>query len=485
MDFSKIKNYCKNTSTIIFVLLTLAFLIRIFPLIYNPIRGWDETVYLNLGQQLSNSFLNYSLLFSGWNDFIPSTDIVYGWPNIGFRAPLLPYVFSLFSFLKLDFLIQFIVPVFSVFSIYLVFLLGEKLFNKNVGLYSALLLSLIPIHVIYSNQTLTDSVVTFFIILSFLSFWEGFERGNKKYKLLFGVFMALSLLTRYTTLWIFPVFLLYFLIRDKSLSFLSDRYLFYTIGFFFLVISPWLFYGSEYYGNIFGAFLHGFKASLYWGGVQTWNFFLVNSWKSFSIVGVISVFSIFFIFLKKEYKNRGIYLLLIWIFFFFFMVTSMPHKEDRFILPIIPAICLISGFFIDQIKSYKNYVMGFVCLVLSLSLYGVYKFEYEKSQNKANVCFSLGYKFLASESIKKESLIITNQSPIVYFYTHKNNTVYIDPWNLESLKNFSKKERNVYAFFSNYDMDIDGVIKKDLEGNFNKIFECSKDWGYSAVYKIR
>ena len=38
--------------------------------------------------------------------------------------------------------------------------------------------------------------------------------------------------------------------------------------------------------NPFGAFIHGFKASAYWGGTQYWYFFFENWLKMFSIIGI-------------------------------------------------------------------------------------------------------------------------------------------------------------------------------------------------------
>ena len=202
----------KTDQLIIFVLI-FSFLIRIAFLFYSPLRGWDETVYLNLGRDLSRNPFSYSLLNSPWNDFIPSTDIIYGWPNIGFRAPLLPYILSIFYALNLNFLIPIIVPFFATLSVFLVYIFGKKLFDKKIGLYSAILFSLAPIQVFYSEKIWTDPLIVFFILLTFISFWEGYEKENKKHKILFGLFLALSLLARYTTLWIAPVFLFYFLIR--------------------------------------------------------------------------------------------------------------------------------------------------------------------------------------------------------------------------------------------------------------------------------
>src|SRR3989344_2511969 len=154
MDISQISKRIKiywlemdKTDRSIILVLIFAFLARIAFLFYSPIRGWDETVYLNLGYDLSKNPFFYSLFNSGWNDFIPSADVVYGWPNIGFRAPLLPYIFSIFYALNLDFLVQLTVPFFATLSIFLVYIFGKKLFNQKIGFYSAVLFALTPMHI--------------------------------------------------------------------------------------------------------------------------------------------------------------------------------------------------------------------------------------------------------------------------------------------------------------------------------------------------
>jgi len=476
----------EKVDKLIILILIFSFLIRVTFLIYSPLRGWDETVYLNLGYHLSKNPFDYSLKNSGWNDFIPSTDIKYGWPNIGFRAPLLPYILSVFYSLNLFFLIPIIVPFIGTLSVFLSYILGGKLFSKIVGLYSAILFSLIPIHVYSSGKIWTDTLVVFFVLLTLISFWEGYEKENVKYKVLFGLFLALAIMARYTSLWMVPIFFVYFLIRDNSLKFLKDKYLWYAIGIFSLTLFPWFAYGFVYYGNFLGAFIHGYKAAGYWGGTQPWSFFLENSWKIFSIVGILSIISFLYILIKKEFLRREIYFLLILIVFFSSIVLAMPHKEVRFIMPIVPVICLISGFFIDKLKKYKNVVFGIVCIVLTTSLWGIFKVEYNNAYAGINLCFLRGNEFLTIDSIDKNSLIITNQLPIVYYYTKKDVHLYPDQWDLVKFRNIldsNYQDRKIYFFYENYEL-IDDNIKKDLDYNFKKVFECMEGWGNSTIYEL-
>ncbi len=479
----------KKETKILIALFVIAFIIRGIFVFSAPLKIWDETVYANLGYDLSNNPLDYSVEHNGWSDFIPSGgDGFYAWPKMGFRAPLLPYFLSVFYFFNLDFLISFLMPLIGALSVCLVYILGKKLFNEKIALYSAIFFLLIPLHVIYSTKILTDTFFTFFVLLTFLSFWKGYEEGNKKYKILFGLFLALTLLSRYTALWIIPIFLIYFLIRDKSLKFLKDKYLWYSIGIFFLTLVPWFIYGVFEYNNLFGAFIHGFKASAYWGGAQSWHFFFDYWGQMLSIVGFIFIFGLLYILYKKDFLKKEIYFLLTWFVFFLGMAIYMPHKEDRFILAITPAIALISGYFIDKIKKYKKLIWSVIVIIAFFSLFFQFSIEYKNSYTETNICFLEANKFLENQD---NAVVITDESPVVYYYTKQETHFYPNPWDIEALKNLlnnSYSNKNSYILFTDYEIPLGGdkynKVKEDLENNFEKVFECSKNIGYSAVYKF-
>ncbi|MBT7474395.1 phospholipid carrier-dependent glycosyltransferase [Candidatus Woesearchaeota archaeon] len=479
----------KRETKLLILLFIIAFIIRSIFVFSTPMQIWDETVYANLGYDLSNNLLDYSVANNGWSDFIPSGgDNFYAWPKMGFRAPLLPYLLMPLYLFHLNFLVIFFIAIIGAFSVCLVYLLGKKLFNEKVALYSAILFLLIPLHIIYSAKILTGVLFTFFVLLTFFSFWKGYEENNKKHKVLFGIFLALALLSRYTALWIMPIFLLYFLARDKSLKFLKDKYLWYSILAFFGTLIPWFIYGIFEYNNPIGAFIHGAKASAYWGGLQSWHFFFDYWWQMFSIIGIIFVIALIYILYKKEFFKKEVYLLLIWFAFFLGMAIYMPHKEDRFILAIVPTIALISGYFIDKIKKYKKLILIGIILITLFSLSSQFYATYNNSYTDTNKCFLEGNKFL--ENAGENSVIITDESSVVYYYTKKETRFYPNPWSYETLKNWIKSsysDKEVYVLFGDYIIKPEeeyNQIKEDLESNSEKVFECSKESGYSAIYKI-
>lgn len=347
----------KEYKVLLFLFL-VSLIVRILFVFSGNVRYWDETVYANLGYGLSKNPFDYSFANNGWSDFTPGD-----WPKAGYKAPLLPYTLAVLYFLKLGSLTEFLMPVIGALSIIVLFVLCKKMFNKNIALYSAALLSFLPLHVFYSGKILTDVFSTFFIILTVLFFWEGFEEKKIKSKLLFGVFLALSVLARYTILWMVPVFLFYLILRNRNFSFLKDKFLWMSIGLFFITLSPWFIYSIMTYGNPLGAFVHGMKAVSYWGGVQPWYFYLSNSFSMFSILPIVFLASLFFIFIKKIGKSYAAMFLLLWFLVFFAFASLTSHKEDRFLLPLVPPFVIISALSLGNLRK-KNLILILITLAL-------------------------------------------------------------------------------------------------------------------------
>ncbi len=151
----------KENKTLI-ALLFVALIIRIVFVYSMPIKLWDETVYVNLGYDLSKNPLDYSFANNGWADFIPGGL----YPKAGARPPMLPYLLSLFYLVKIDFLINLLMPIIGTATVFLIYLLGSKMFNEKVGLIAASFLAFVPLHIFYSGRILTDVISTFLICVT-------------------------------------------------------------------------------------------------------------------------------------------------------------------------------------------------------------------------------------------------------------------------------------------------------------------------------
>lgn len=475
----------QKTKTILISVLIIAFLIRVLFLSVSSVPWWDEAVYTNLGEDLSENPLDYSVGEREWSDFIPSGgDSNYAWPKMGFRPPLLPYLISLFFLVNAGFLVKFLMPLVGTLGVLSVYLLGKEFFNEKVGMISFLIFAFVPIHVFYSSMVLNGILVTSLLSLSVLFFWRGFEKGDKKSKILFGVFLGLSLLARYTTLWMFPVFFFYFLIKHRSFSFLRDRYLWYSIGSFLLVLVPWFIYGFFEYGNIFGGFIHGAKAAAYWGGNQAWYFFFQNNWEITSILGVLFVFALVYILAYRKYKLKGIYFNLLWFFIFLFFLLIMPHKENRFVIPLLPAMSVISGYFISKIKRFRKIIILILVIVMLFSCFNMFMDHKKISENINTKCFLKTTDFL--EERPGDFVVVSENPAILRSFVKQENTFYPSEINREKLEDICSNNERVFFVFNRLNSGFEdskwrrlkGILSSDYKFEYN----CSMDPERNFVY---
>jgi 4-amino-4-deoxy-L-arabinose transferase-like glycosyltransferase len=471
----------KKEYNVLSVIFVIALLIRILFVFISPIKIWDETVYANLGYDLSKNPFDYSFANNGWSDFVPND-----WPKAGYRAPLLPYTISIFHLLGLEQLVEFLIPFVGALSVVALYLLTKKMFNKKVALCSSIILSFLPLHVYFSGKILTDVFSTFFLILTALFFWEGFENGDKKYKLLFGVFLALSVLSRYTIAIIIPIFPAYLIIRNRNLSFLKDKFSWLSIALFFIILSPLLVYSNITYGSSFGVIDHTLRAASYWE-VQPWDFLFRFSiqMEMFSIISFVFLLSIIFIIFNKNIRNNySTIFLLLWFFIFLIFISVTPHKEDRFLLPVVPSMVMISALLLTSFKKYNNFILFYISFILILSLGSQFSTNYQNSYTITNECFLEASKFL--QNLSSDSVVITEQSPIVHYYSMKETHFYPNPFSADSIMNLIAiyGERPVYILISDYNNLKDATqIKEILDSKLKIVFRCPENGNSSLIYR--
>lgn len=360
------------------------------------------------------------------------------------------------------------------------------MFNEGVGLASAAVLTFIPMHVFYSGKIMNDVLSMLFITISVLCLWKGFEYNKNLYKLLFGFFFALSVLSRYTALWMAPVFLAYF-VQKEGISFVKNKHLYYAIGIFFVVLSPWLVYGYHVYDNFFGAFLHGLRASHYWGGVQPGYFYFQYSWQMFSIFGLILLVGLAYMAKKREIMKRRSVFLILWAFIILIFAIIMPHKEDRFIMPLVPPMCILSGYLLSRLNyNYKKVIIVIVILISLVSL--AFLFSFNRVYNGNTGCFLDSTNYL--NSISDNPLIVSENSALFYFYTHRESA-FFPQLTEESFRKVEQEhsDRKIYFVFTKYESGMTMQEFEKLRGilsqNYTLVHECSEDKEHNFIYSNR
>ena len=128
-------------------------------------------------------------------------------------------------------------------TVCLTYLLGKSLFNRRVGVISALFLCFCNYHILYSRVLMFDSLSLLFVFSTIYLFWRGYceDKGEINFYLA-GFMLGFGTLIKFTSLLVIPVIILFVLWTKKSIRALFERKLIILCTIAFLTMLPYLFY---------------------------------------------------------------------------------------------------------------------------------------------------------------------------------------------------------------------------------------------------
>lgn len=283
---------------------------------------------------------------------------LFGQPQ--FEKPILIYWLIRISYIFLgdsDFSVRFFSSLFGiigVIAIYLLALLGYR--DKKRAFISALVLLSSGIYIGMARIILTDVIFTVFILLSILSFYWGYAQENKKTTglYLFYVFSALAVLTKGPLGFIIPLLIIIlFLCIIKELNFFFCRHSLLGFLVFLFMSVPWYAFVIYKYGNLFMQefFYNDHVRRIFEAEhkkFDTWYFY-----PSIMFIGMfpwcLYAFFSFLSFIKKIWK-RNISAIEIfiacWILVVFIIFQPAHSKLISYVLPLFPALAMITGNYI-------------------------------------------------------------------------------------------------------------------------------------------
>jgi hypothetical protein len=307
-DYGKIINLINYKHLPLIILILIGLAINIYYFNANKAVWWDEAEYL--------SFVNYA------TKGIPHSL----WEG---RAVIYPIILSLISlinpsesFLKIGLIL---INLLTIFSCYI---LLKKIFDKKIAFFSTLLFETSFLFLFFQIRFLTEIPSTMFILLSLYFFLN----RDLKSKILAGIFVGLAIGTRFTSLFIIPAMMLYNLLSKSKIR----EYAWIPsimIGFLPIIIFDFSQGNTLLYSLIF--FI---TKSVAHSSVQPWDFYILDIFYTNPFIAPF-----FLIGLIKYLKLNNKKLLIISFFIIYFLAHSITsHKEDRYILPIMPFYCLIA-----------------------------------------------------------------------------------------------------------------------------------------------
>jgi 4-amino-4-deoxy-L-arabinose transferase-like glycosyltransferase len=330
--------------------------------------------------EISYTFYTFSILAHNWH-----------WPPefmLG-HPPLMPYLLAILTHLfggSLE-VLRTVSTLFSSMTVVVVYFLGKELFNRKVGVLSAILLCFCSYHILYGKILMLESAIIFFIFLSLYFFWKAQNDGKLGYAIAAGIFLGLANDTKYISLLMYPVIILFVLWTKRRWEFMSglkelmEKRVLTTFFVSFLVFLPvlialhvhgkgpisyLLFSKFKASGETFAGYKSFSFVDLIIRGFNNYVGMMIDaenpvtasiSWHpayrlaaSFLLVSVIS----YFLYLTFKGKNNAS---LLFIFFIVFNVFVVLYKQkfQYYLLWAFPAfLIMLSSMSIDFVEKIKN-----------------------------------------------------------------------------------------------------------------------------------
>lgn len=332
----------------------------------------------------------------------------------------------------------------SIFSIYKV---GKILFNAKVGLLSAFLLSISPMHIFYSQEIKHYSLLIFLTLLSMFFFIKLFKENHTKLYIYLSLINILLVYTFLHSILIIVSQNVFFFVKSKGTK---NRWIvsqFIVLTFFLLWFvpvlmtsfnEPWIrvstawipkpslatlietfrtfSYGGESYGG------NDFHIDLKYLRITNFLFYIFTF---LSLLGLCSSLKSSSNIEDFPLRKEAVLLLSIWLFFplliiFLFSKLFFPIYVIRYAILSLPAFLIFTALGIDRIKMHLIR-RGLVFLITILTIYALT--VYYGKELKINWRGAISY---INENIEDNDIIIVSiaRQVRVFGYYGKNGLRY-------------------------------------------------------------
>ena len=268
--------------------------------------------------------------------------------------------------------------IFYLILIISVYGIGKKLFSRNVGLLAAFITTMYPIvlnpYYFRCQERLfsMDMPLAAMVALSLYALLLTNYFKNRTWSVLFGVTLALGWLTKLT----FPLYIIAPVLLVVWLSFSMKRRGFVQnvkehkrqiVNMLLLLIglAPAILYWAPILGEVLAFYLEPWEA---YAMPQYFPIILIESMSSFLLI-VSMAASLYLVYLvcRKSLSWKDAVFLFLWIIIPTIALSIFFHRKARFIIPVLPALALISAVALERIRFAKLKVC-LVSLVVVVSL---------------------------------------------------------------------------------------------------------------------
>lgn len=274
------------------------------------------------------------------------------------------------------------------FSIVLLYLIGAKIYNKNVALVASILLSVTTVHVWTSHLVGTDVPLTFFFLLSLYFITNYFYSGKVKDYFLAAFFGAVAINMKIIGVGIGIIFILAHILRCKNskqkiINYVYSKEILISVIAFILGyiisnpaivigIKQWLmsfFWRFGVYTNIYDEVPYAIDGNAYYT-------YVLLLFQEYGLPGfLLMVSGIIYALYKRENWD---YIFLVFISVIYVVLSSTSFLvQDRYLMTLLPILLLLSARLLDVIinsiiMSNNTRIISYTIIVIVIIFYPLF-----------------------------------------------------------------------------------------------------------------
>lgn len=248
---------------------------------------------------------------------------------------------------------------FGILTIPAVFLLGKKLFDKNIGLVSAMMTTFLTIEILWSRQARPYQAIQFFYLLDFIFFFEILDPSDRKKVSFFwpifglvGSVIISSLMHWFGLLPIVFIFFYILLVRFDVLkmalanirNFLKKNLFFGSILLTFAAISIFfaLYKINFFYAIVEFVFPIPGKISLY----NYFSYYHSFLWRQHGLLIFLAELGLLLSFIKN--KRQTLFFIIVILITLGFVSFRLEQSYSRYLYPIFPVFIIYFSYFLSE-----------------------------------------------------------------------------------------------------------------------------------------
>lgn len=341
-------------------------------------------------------------------------------------------IFHLNSYEQIFLVGRFISAIFDAFTIFLVFLISQRIFkNTKTSLLSAFIYSICIFPIQQSHYFTVDAITVFlftlsvFLLISQKTLFAGF---------IFGITLA----SKTSIGIVLPFFFLCIFFQNKNFikNLIQCFFFGLLICFSFRIFQPYAFTGFINPSLKFITGIHqahqmitgdiDYPPNIQWQHTVPF----IHSLGNLFFVGlgpitfILSVFGLHkFLSTKKNFKNR-IFLFMTSIVLTIFVYHSiLLAKYMRYFYPIYPFLIIFSGYTLTKIHQIKTKIFLIINCFITLFFVNIYLFPHSRYQASEWICQNIPSTAVLSSELWDDSLPL-NTSSCSNYYQHQELSLY-------------------------------------------------------------